>query len=118
MLIRLLSYLKALPFKLSVRVNSSSKPIKKILGSYLAGFGGKNNKKIYSKLFDEAYLEKITLILIVSDDPRATQKEFLSKFVKEQGDYPSWNAVKKLSKKPETKSKVAKPRLARKSTPA
>ena len=98
-------------------IGRSKKPIKKILGSYLAGFGGKNSKKIYTKLFDEGYLEKIALSWIVSDDPRATQKEFLSKFVKELGDYPIWNTVKKLPEKPKTKSKVTKPRTTRKPTP-
>jgi hypothetical protein len=99
-------------------IGRSKKPTKKILGSYIAGFGGKNSKKIYSKLFDEGYLEKIALSWILSDDPRATQKEFLSKFVKEQGNYPTWNAIKRLPEKPKTKSKVSKPRITRKSTPA
>jgi hypothetical protein len=98
-------------------IGRSKKPVKKILGSYLAGFGGKSSKRIYSKLFDEGYLEKIALTWIVSDNPRATQKEFLSKFAKEQSKYPDWNVTKKLPEKPKVKKKVAKPRSARKSAP-
>lgn len=98
-------------------IGRSKKPVKKILGSYLAGFGGKSGKKIYSKLFDEGYIEKIALSWITSDNPRTTQKEFLTKFVAEQGEYPNWNIAKKLPEKPKAKRKVAKPRSARKSTP-
>jgi hypothetical protein len=97
-------------------IGRSKKPVKKILGSYIAGFGGKNSQKINSKLFDEGYIEKIALSWIISDNPRASQKEFLSKFVKEHGEYPNWNVVKKLPEKPKAKKKVAKPRAVRKST--
>jgi hypothetical protein len=96
-------------------IGRSKKPVKKILGSFLAGFGGKSSKKIYSKLFDEGYIEKIALSWIVSDNPRVTQKELLSKFAKEEGAYPNWNAVKKLPEKPKAKKKVAATRSVRKS---
>jgi hypothetical protein len=97
-------------------IGRSKKPVKKIMGSYLAGFGGKSSKKIYSKLFDEGYIEKIALSWIESDNPRATQQEFLSKFVKEQSDYPIWNAAKKLPEKPNEPKKVAKPRIRKSAT--
>ena len=96
-------------------IGRSKKPVKKIMGSYLAGFGGKSSKKIHSKLFDEGYIEKIALSWIESDNPRATQKEFLTKFVEEQSEHPSWNVVKKSPQKPKTIKKAAKPRVARKS---
>jgi hypothetical protein len=83
----------------------------------LAGFGGKNSKKIYSKLFDEGYIEKIALSWIESDKPRVTQKEFLDKFVKEQSQYPIWNVAKKLPEKPEAVQKVGKPRLRKSVAP-
>lgn len=100
-----------------VYIGRSKKPVKKILGGYLAGFGGKSNKRIYSKLFDEGYIEKVALSWIASDNPRASQKEFLSKFVKQQGEFPIWNVVKKLPEKPKVTKKVAKPRSVRSSTP-
>ena len=95
-------------------IGRSKKPVKKILGSYLAGFGGKSNKKIYSKLFDEGYIEKIALSWMASDNPRATQKEFLNKFIKEHGEYPNWNVAKKLPPKPASKKKTATPRSVEK----
>jgi hypothetical protein len=100
-----------------VYIGRSKKPVKKILGGYLAGFGGKSNKKIYSKLFDEGYIEKVALSWIASENPRVSQKEFLSKFVKEQGEFPIWNVVKKLPEKPKATRKAAKPHSVRKSTP-
>jgi hypothetical protein len=97
-------------------IGRSRKPVKKIMGSYLAGFGGKSSKKIYSKLFDEGYIEKIALSWIESDNPRSTQQEFLSKFVEEQSNYPIWNADKKLPEKPKETKKVAKPRVRKSAT--
>ena len=97
-------------------IGRSKNPVKKIMGSYLAGFGGKSSKKIYAKLFDEGYIEKIALSWIESDDPRATQQEFLDKFVEEQSEFPSWNVAKKLPEKPKALKKVAKPHV-RKSVP-
>ncbi len=91
-------------------IGRSKNPVKKIMGSYLSGFGGKSSKKIYSKLFDEGYIEKIALSWIESDNPRATQQEFLSKFVEEQSEYPIWNVPKKLSEKPKEIKKAVKPR--------
>jgi hypothetical protein len=99
-------------------IGRSKKPVKKILGSYIAGLGGASSKKIYSKLFDEEYIEKIALSWIVTDNPRVTQKEFLSKFVNEHGEYPNWNVAKKLPEKPKAKKKVAKIGSARKHTPS
>jgi hypothetical protein len=101
-----------------VFIGRSKKPAKKIMGSYLAGVGGKSSKKIYSKLFDEGYIEKIELSWIESDNPRATQKEFLSKFVEEQDKYPIWNVAKKLPEKPEVVKKVAKPRVRKSAAPS
>jgi hypothetical protein len=98
-----------------VYIGRSKNPVKKIMGSYLAGFGGKNSKKIYAKLFDEGCIEKIALSWIESDNPRATQQEFLNKFVEEQSVFPNWNVAKKLPEKPKAIKKVAKPRTARKS---
>jgi hypothetical protein len=98
-------------------IGRSKKPVKKILGSYLAGFGGKGSKKINSKLFDEGYIEKIALSWIESDNPRATQKEFLSKFVAEQSEYPRWNVVKKIPENPKVTQKVVKPRVRKTATP-
>jgi hypothetical protein len=99
-------------------IGRAKKPIKKIMGSYLAGFGGKNSKKIYSKLFEEGYIEKIALSWIESDNPRITQKEFLSKFVEEQSEYPIWNVAKKLPEKPEVIKEVVKPRLRKSIAPS
>ena len=39
-------------------IGRTKKPIKRILGGYLAGYGGKNTKKINQMLFDEGYIEK------------------------------------------------------------
>jgi hypothetical protein len=101
-------------------IGRAKKPARKLLGSLIAGYGGKVSKKINSKLFNDDYWEKAAVTWILSDDPRATQKELLNKFNEEQGGYPSWNVAKKLPAKPEapeTKKKTAKPRPARKSVP-
>ena len=98
----------------------AKKPARKLLGSLIAGYGGKSSKKINTKLFNDGYFEKAAVTWIISDDPRATQKELLNKFIEEQGGYPSWNVAKKLPvkpKAPETKKKKAKPRPSRKPVP-
>jgi len=99
-----------------VFIGRSKKPVKKIMGSYLAGFGGKSSKKIYSKLFDEGYIEKVELSWIESDNPKTTQKEFLSKFVEERGKYPCWNVAKKSPEKPAVVKKAVKPRVRKSAT--
>ena len=75
-------------------IGRSNKPTKKILG-YFAGYGGKTSKKINSKLFDEGYMDKTAISWVLSDNPKAMQKELLSKFSEEHGELPSWNAKKK-----------------------
>jgi len=78
-----------------VYVGRAKKPTKRILGGYISGYGGKNSQKINKKLFDEGYLERTAISWVLSDNPKAMQKELLSKFQKEYGEYPSWNVKKK-----------------------
>ena len=87
-----------------VYVGRSKKPTKRILGGYISGYGGKNSKKVNKKLFNEGYLERAAISWVLSDNPKAMQKELLSKFQKEHGEYPSWNVKKKppLESKPKS----------------
>lgn len=98
-------------------IGRAKTPTKKLLGSLIAGYGGKGGKKINAKLFNEGYMEKTAVSWILSDDPRAKQKELLAKFIEEQSGYPSWNVTKKPPKKPKApkpKKKTAKPSPTRK----
>ena len=100
-------------------IGRAKTPTKKLLGSLIAGYGGKGGKKINSKLCNEGYMEKAAIIWIQSDDPKATQKELLEKFAVEQSGYRCWNVAKKLPAKPkapEPKKRTAKPRPPRKKT--
>ena len=100
-----------------VYLGRAKKPARKLLGSVIAGYGGKNSRKINTKLFNEGSFEKSAVTWIVSDDPKATQNDFLKKFVEEQGDSPIWNVTKKVPAKPvtpEPKKVTTKPRSARK----
>ena len=80
-------------------IGRTKKPVKKILGGFLAGYGGKNNKKINKMLFDEGYIEKACIGWMKADKPRIMQEELLMKFKEEHKDVPAWNAKKKLNVK-------------------
>jgi hypothetical protein len=100
-------------------IGKSKKPTKKILGGYLAGFGGKTTRRINARLFDDGYIERTGISWVLSDNPKALQQELLEKFMKEHGEYPLWNASKKAPKKPQkpqVTAKTAKPRASRKSS--
>jgi hypothetical protein len=83
-------------------IGRSKKLTKKILGGIVSGYGGKSNKKINRKLFDEGYMDRTAISWILSDSPKAMQKELLTKFNKEHGEYPNWN-TKKPQEKPKAK---------------
>ena len=98
-------------------IGRSKKPAKRIFGGYIAGYGGKINKKINTNLCKEGCLEKIVISWLTSEDPKATQQELLETFKKEHGNYPAWN-VKKTEKTPTkpkqtTKTTKAKPTAAK-----
>ena len=95
-------------------IGRTKKPVKKILGGYVAGYGGKTTRKINSKLIDEGYIEKVAISWSPSDNPKVVQLELLENFKKDHGEYPVWNASKKTSQKTLPIPKVAKPRSARK----
>jgi hypothetical protein len=88
----------------------------------LAGYGGKNTKKINEILFDQGYIEKASISWMLTDKPRIIQSELLEKFKKDHGDLPVWNTKKKLSvklkgttafnskKAPVSKTKVVTPK--------
>src|SRR5208283_4386229 len=81
-------------------IGRTKKPVKKILGGYLAGYGGKNSKKINQMLFDEGYIEKAAIGWILTEKPRIMQEELLARFKADHGELPIWNAKKKLEVKP------------------
>jgi hypothetical protein len=81
-------------------IGRTKKPVKRILGGYLAGYGGKNTKKINQMLFDEGYIEKAAIGWILTDKPRIMQEELLAKFKEAHGEFPIWNIKKKLNIKP------------------
>lgn len=80
-------------------IGRSKKPAKKILGGYLAGYGGKNTKKLNACLLSNGYIEKTAISWMSCDKPKAMQKELLDKYVKEHGKAPLWNASKKKAEK-------------------
>src|SRR5208283_4372975 len=79
-------------------IGRTKKPAKRILGGYLAGYGGKNTKKINQMLFDEGYIEKAAIGWILTDKPRIMQEELLAKFEVDHGELPIWNTKKKSVK--------------------
>jgi len=85
-------------------IGRAKRAAKKIMGGYLAGYGGKNTKKINKMLFDEGYIEKALITWTLSDKPRLMQKELLVKFKEDHGDLPSWNGKKKLAVKTKVSS--------------
>jgi len=92
-------------------IGKSKKPAKRILGGYLAGYGGKITRKISSRLLDDGYIEKVAVSWMLTDNPKAAQQELLESFKKEHGEYPAWNTVKKTSVNPQASAaKAAKPR--------
>lgn len=95
-------------------IGRTKKPSKRILGGYLAGYGGKTTRKIHSKLIDDGDVEKVTISWMLSDNPKAAQQKLLESFRKDHGEYPIWNAPKKTPPKSKPTPKVAKARPARK----
>ena len=80
-------------------IGRSKKLVRKVLGGYLAGYGGKNTKKISASLLGEGYIEKTAISWMSCDKPRTMQKELLDKYVQEHGNAPLWNASKKKLEK-------------------
>jgi hypothetical protein len=97
-------------------IGRTKKLTKRILGGYLAGYGGKTTRKINSKLIDDGFMEKVSVGWMLSDNPKAAQQELLDNFKKDHGEYPAWNASNKTLEKPKPKPKTAKPRPVRKAT--
>ncbi|HUK84291.1 MAG TPA: hypothetical protein VLU95_00365 [Candidatus Acidoferrum sp.] len=80
-------------------IGRSKKPAKKILGGYIAGYGGKNTKKINAILLSDGYIEKTAVSWMACEKPKAMQRELLDTYVKEHGKVPMWNASKKKLEK-------------------
>jgi hypothetical protein len=92
-------------------IGRTKKPLKRILGGYLAGYGGKNTKKINNMLLNEGYIEKAAISWMLTEKPRIMQEELLAKFKKDHGELPIWNTKKKLSVKPKATA-AFKPKAA------
>jgi hypothetical protein len=87
-------------------IGRTKKPTKRILGGYLAGYGGKNAKKINQKLLCEGYMDKAVISWVITDKPRIMQEELLAKYKEAHGMLPAWNMKKQIAKpKPASKLK-------------
>jgi hypothetical protein len=101
--------LSGLPMSDILYVGRAKKIAKKIMGGYLAGYGGKVAKKINQMLFDGGYIEKVSISWTLTDKPRILQKEILTRFKEEHGNLPLWNSKKRQSIKTKvTTSKTKK----------
>ena len=54
-------------------IGKTKKPLKRVFGGYLAGYGGKTTRKINSLLLNDGYLEKVAISWMQSDNPKLTQ---------------------------------------------
>jgi len=88
-------------------IGKSKRPVKRIFGGYIAGYGGKTAKKIHDLLFNENFIEKVAISWMLSDDLKTAQKNLLEDFKKTHGEYPKWN-TKKVQTKPKPASKIVK----------
>ncbi len=95
-------------------IGKSKKPIKRVFGGYLAGYGGKTTRKIHSLLFNDGFIEKVAVSWLPIDDSKAKQKELLESFKKQHGEYPIWNNSRKSAPKPQKAPKIAKANLPKK----
>jgi hypothetical protein len=94
-------------------IGRTKNPAKRIFAGYLCGVGGKVTRKINQRLLCDGYIEKATFSYMLTDTPKAAQKELLESFKKEHGEYPAWNA----SKKPQAPAKPA-PKVAARAGPS
>ena len=92
-------------------IGRTKKPAKRILGGYLAGYGGKNARKISQKLLSEGYLDKALISWIITEKPRVMQEELLAKYKAAHGTLPVWNNKKQIAKPKQA------PKLKEKETP-
>jgi hypothetical protein len=98
-------------------IGRSKRPIRRILGGYLAGYGGKTNKRINSNLFNDGYIDKAAIYWMLTDKPKAMQQDLIDKFVLEHGELPLWNSsTKKKQVKVEVKA-APEPKLKAKRKP-
>jgi len=95
-------------------VGRAKKPTKKVFGGYIGGSGGKTIKKIHNSLFSGGYLEKTSISWLASNNPKATQRELLEKFRSTHGEYPPWNARRKVSAKTKSEQKPTRNQRIRK----
>jgi len=79
-------------------IGRTKKPAKRILGGYIAGYGGKNTKKINQMLFDEGYIDRVAISWVSAGKPRVMQEELIAKYKEDHGEIPVWNSKKKTVK--------------------
>jgi hypothetical protein len=104
-------------------IGRSKRPIRKILGGIVGGFGGKTTTDINRKLMTRNIISRINISWKASKDSKLEQKKILKEFSALNGDVPLWNRVKakpktKLKTKDSKQSKPGKPTKTAKPTKA
>jgi hypothetical protein len=100
-------------------VGRAKRPLRKILGGLVGGYGGKTTAGINKKLMTRNTIRRINISWKASKDSKTEQSKILEEYKALNGDIPLWNRKKEKPKAPpkkkETKQKKpAKPAKPRK----
>jgi hypothetical protein len=98
-------------------IGRAKRPMRKILGGLVGGYGGKTTMGINKKLMTRNTISRINISWRASKDSKAEQKKILEEYKAVNGDVPLWNrkkgkpkaAPKTMKPKPTKPSKTGKP---------
>jgi hypothetical protein len=96
-------------------VGRSKRPMRKILGGLVGGYGGKTTTGLNKKLMTRNTISRINISWKASKDSKVEQKKILEEFRALNGDVPLWNRGKV---KPKAAPKTKDPKQVKPAKPA
>ena len=99
-------------------IGRAKRPMRKVLGGLVAGYGGKETLRIHKKLMAKEAMGRVQISWKTSRDSKGEQRRLLSEYRDEHGDLPLWNQKGKLkpAKTKTAKTKTAKTKTAKTKT--
>lgn len=93
-------------------IGRAKRPMRKILGGLVAGYGGKETLRIHKELATREALGRAEISWKTSKDSKAEQRKLLSEYTGEHGVVPPWNrkGKAKTANKKTAKAKAASER--------
>ena len=72
-------------------IGSTNNLMRRVLGNYLGGIGGKTTQRIHNNLFEKNYINNVEISWKIVDNFKNEERDLRKNYLQKHGELPPWN---------------------------